>query len=166
MKEEESCTPRLSVLSNPWEVEADADAEAQGMKTPPLIPPHSIAIPFKWEEIPGKPIQPPRNQTLTHSKSLHLPPRLQPLQVHSTSIRRSSSLSYSSTPPPPPPPPLCIIHHWPPTTEELLAKPCSLSYSSPSPTLGKKGILIRMKRTSALFAAILNRIRISLKKGR
>eukprot|EP01018_Ginkgo_biloba_P023157 Gb_22964 [translate_table: standard] len=67
ISEDGSSTPKLAIFSSPWEIQ-----EPQGVKTPPLRAP--VSIPFKWEEIPGKPK--PGSLELAPSRSLHLPPRL------------------------------------------------------------------------------------------
>ncbi|XP_050235612.1 uncharacterized protein At4g00950 [Mercurialis annua] len=73
----DSCTPRLPLLSKP--VVYMQSPQRSGMVTPPLY--SSAAVPFRWEEEPGK----PRERLTTAGstspvelspKSLELPPRM------------------------------------------------------------------------------------------
>ncbi|XP_061372903.1 uncharacterized protein At4g00950-like [Gastrolobium bilobum] len=67
--EEHSKIPMLPLFSIPTIMQSP---ERSGMLTPPLHT--SAAVPFRWEQEPGKPR--PCNALVTFSKGLELPPRL------------------------------------------------------------------------------------------
>ncbi|XP_052171734.1 uncharacterized protein At4g00950-like isoform X2 [Diospyros lotus] len=137
--EEASSTPRLPLFTVPTTVESP---ERSGTVTPPLHT--SAAVPFRWEEEPGKPrpctaliALPTTTTTTTSMCRLELPPRLQLVEAAAAASKMTKAPSPTTVLDGPYPPLLLL-----PSSSSFRFKGRGSTFGNRSPERGQLGAMV------------------------